>query len=47
MLIREEHACDHTAVAEIHRLAFGAYGRVDHGRVVAALVDDLRRGDRP
>lgn len=37
MLIREERAGDHAAVAEIHRLAFG-----DRGRVVATLVDDLR-----
>ena len=37
MLIREERAEDHDAVAEVHRQAFA-----DEGPLVAALVDDLR-----
>src|SRR5207302_537384 len=37
VLIREEHAEDHAAVAHVHELAFG-----DHGAVVVTLVNDLR-----
>lgn len=38
MLVREARVDDVSVVAEIHRQAFG-----DHGDVVAALFDDLRR----
>lgn len=41
MEIRPERTADHPAVRHIHRQAFGA----DHGPVVAALVDALRRDD--
>jgi putative acetyltransferase len=39
VLVRPEQAGDHDAVRAVHLAAFG-----DHGRVVAALVDDLRAG---
>jgi len=40
MRIRLEEPADHDAVLEVNRRAFG-----DHGAVVAALVDGLRRDD--
>ena len=40
MRIRPEERGDHGAVLEVNRRAFG-----DHGTVVAALVDGLRRDD--
>jgi putative acetyltransferase len=40
MRIRPEERGDHQAVLEVNRRAFG-----DHGAVVAALIDGLRRDD--
>jgi putative acetyltransferase len=47
MDLREELPGDRESVRDIHRRAFGDHGPLDHGLVVADLVDTLRETITP
>ncbi|MGH3189075.1 MAG: hypothetical protein ACRDPY_33985 [Streptosporangiaceae bacterium] len=47
MDLREELPGDRESVRDVHLRAFGDHGRVEHGLVVADLVDALRQTITP